>query len=158
MQQDIHKQADAEPAEHHPHRGELRPVEEQGEEEGACHLCEEEGGEVHPLRVDEIAQNVGDHGAEGGHHRAEHHGAHGVGEKGGVDLQPRRKGNGHQLQGQPDGDHQCRKDQHTGVPQLCGGVPPVGGGKGVGVEGGGFLTVHGKRSFHGQLPQETGKG
>ena len=133
LQQNVHEQADAEPAQHHPGGGELHPVQKQGENQAARDFRQHEGQEI-GIPGQQHAQHIRSHGGHDAHHRAEDHGAHGVGDEGGVDLQVGSQGDVHQLQRHPKGDHQGREHQHFGVLQLQGGIPPVGLGKGGFVE------------------------
>ena len=137
LQKDIHKQTDAEPAQGHPGGGHLCPVEEEGKDHTARDFRQGEGRKIH-ITADQHTDHIGDQCGGGGHHRAKYHGAKGVGKEGGVDFQIRGKGNGNQLQGHPDGDHQGCEHQHFGVFQFCGGIPPVGTGEGGLVKGCGF--------------------
>ena len=129
LQEDVDHQTDGKPAEDHPGGSDSGPVQEQGKDQAAADFQQHHGQEI-GVAGDEHTQKIGHDGGNRGNHRAEDHGTQGVGQESGVDFEVGCQGNGHQLQGHPDGDHQGSEDQHFGILQLCGGVPPVGRGKG----------------------------
>ena len=141
LQYNIDEQIDGKAAQNHPGGGHLGTVEKQGEDHRAADLCQNEGEKVDTVRADDVAQYVRDRGADGSYDGAEDHGTQGVDKVCGIDAQGRCDGNGNLLHHQPQGDHQGGKDQHVGVFQLRGGITPIGPGKGVGIECGGFLIV-----------------
>ena len=138
LEQNVHEQADAEPAEDHPGGGDLGPVQEQGKDQGAGNFRQHEGREI-GITLEHDPQHVGDDGGQGSHHRAVDHGPQSVGQESGVDVQVGRNGYGNEFQGHPQGNHQGGEHQHFGVLQLCGGVPPVGGRERGFVQGCGLL-------------------
>ena len=148
VEDDVHKQIHGEPGQHHPGGGDLRPVEEHGEEHGAGHLHEHAGEEVSALGEQQAAQGIGDAGGQAGHHRPEDHGAQRVNKgRGNVDVQVRSDGDVQTLQGHPKGDHQGRDYQHPGILQLRGGVTPIFLAEGRGVQGSGFVSFGHKYSL-----------
>ena len=145
LDQHIHHDADGEPAEHDPDGADLGTVQEQGKNDAACHLCQHEGHEVNALRILQVAQNVRCHRADGGNHGAKDHGAQGIDNEGGIDFQAGGQGDGHQLHGNPQSNHQCSEHQNAGVFQLTGGIFPICLGKGIGIER--FVFCLGHESF-----------
>ena len=135
LEQHIDDQTDGKPAEHDPGGGDLCPVQEQGENQGAADFRQDKGQEVHALRTDDVTQHVRDAGGQHGHHGAKDHSAQRIDEKRGIDLQEGRNGDGDLLHNQTQGDHERREYQHVGVLQLGGSVTPVGFGKRMGIQG-----------------------
>ena len=136
LQHHIDKEADAEAAEHDPHGGDLRPVEEQSVEHGAGDFCQHEGQKILAGGVDHEAHGVGDDGGGNCHHGAEDHGTQGGGQHGGLDAQLGTQGDRQGLQRNPKGDHQGGEHQHAGTLHFVCGVTPVGAGEGMGIERG----------------------